>query len=84
VANFTLKGDCDDVAAQLKAKLEADDAQFNAQLSAMFGSATEPQSQPKAAAKPAVNSPTRSANGWGDATSRKKPDGGSKLSRLRT
>jgi hypothetical protein len=79
VANFTIKGDGDDVAAQLKAKLEADDAQFNAQLNAIFGTAPEPKSPPK----PAAISPGPSINGWGDMTSRQKPGGGSMRSRLR-
>jgi hypothetical protein len=77
VANFTIKGGCDEVNAQLKAKLEADDAQFNAQLNAIFGSAPAPQSPPK----PAANSPT---DGWGHSTSRKKPDSSGMRSRLRS
>jgi prephenate dehydrogenase len=80
VANFTIKGDCDEVTAQLKAKLEANDAQFNAQLDAIFKSTPAAKQEPAAAA-PAP--PSNSTSGWGDTTSRKPPNGGSMHSRLR-
>jgi hypothetical protein len=69
VTNFTIKGDSDELAAQLKAKLEANDAQFNAQLDAIFKSApaAKPEPAPAAPAGP-------SASGSGDTASRKPPN----------
>jgi hypothetical protein len=82
VANFIIKGDSDEVTAQLKAKLEANDAQFNAQLNAIFKNAPAPQSPPSPAA-PA--GPSHTTSGWGDTTSRKPPSGGGSMrSRLRS
>jgi hypothetical protein len=78
VANFTIKGDSDELAAQLKAKLEANDAQFNAQLDAIFKSApaAKPEPAPAAPAGP-------SASGSGDTASRKPPNRDPMHSRLR-
>jgi hypothetical protein len=78
VANFTIKGDSDELAAQLKAKLEANDAQFNAQLDAIFkpAPAAKPEPAPAAPVGP-------SANGLGDTTGRKTPNRASMHSRLR-
>ena len=77
MANFTIKGDGDEVAAQLKAKFDADDAQFNAQLDAMFKTTSAPPKQ-----QPAAATPSQSTSGWGDTTSRKPTNGGSMRSRL--
>jgi hypothetical protein len=78
VANFTIKGDSDELAAQLKAKLEANDAQFNAQLDAIFKSApaAKPEPAPAAPAGPP-------ASGSGDIASRKPPNRDPMHSRLR-
>jgi hypothetical protein len=81
VANFTIKGDSDELAAQLKAKLEANDAQFNAQLDAIFKSAPAAKPEPAPAAPVAPAGPP--ASGLSNTTSRKPPNGGSMHSRLR-
>ena len=84
MSNFVIKGKCDDVIAKLKTTLAANDAQFNAKLNAIFQPAPAPKSPPKRAAKPPEKPAAgSSANEWGKATSRKRPDGGSMRSRLR-
>jgi hypothetical protein len=81
VANFTIKGDCDELTAQLKAKLEANDAQFNAQLDAIFKSAPAAKPEPAPAAPAAPAGPP--ASGSGDIASRKPPNRDPMHSRLR-
>jgi len=81
MGNFTVKdnGNFDDMTAKLKAKLDENDRQFNAQLEAMF----KPAAKPKPAPQPAPAEPAgkpRKPKGWGDSTSRK---GGGGFARLR-
>lgn len=78
MSNFTIKGkSCEEATAELKAKLEANDAQFNAQLEALFKPAAQQQSAPAPA------EPSSETTGWANSTGRKRPGDGSMHSRLR-
>lgn len=78
MSNFIIKGkSCDEATAELKAKLEANDAHFNAQLDALFKPAGQQQSAPAPAG------PSQETSGWANSTGRKRPGKGSMHSRLR-
>ena len=84
MANFTIKGDCDEVIAKLKKALEANDAKFNAQVEAIFKRTPKPAGKSAAAPKPASATAADRpyvSGGWGNSTSRKPS--GSMRSRLR-
>ena len=95
MTNFTTKGNFDEVTAQLKKKLDADDAQFNAQLNAIFkpppaakAAGKSEHAKPQAAkpAAPQASKTQASKKEWSSLT--RRPDGsggggGSMRSRLR-
>ena len=79
MGNVTFKGNIDETTARLKAQLDENDRQFNAQLEAMFKPAAKAKPAPQPAPAPAAGKP-RKSGGLGGSTSRKS---GGSFSRLR-
>jgi hypothetical protein len=64
LSNFFIKGDCNEVCAGLKATLDAQDANFKAQLAAAVKLAPPPQRAPVTAPAPKQQAPAVKPSAW--------------------
>ncbi len=86
VPGFSIKGNADEVCAQLKAALEARDARFNACLEALFKPAQNGSEPAPKSIQPAPATPARSSGASHETTGfslSRKADRGLRNSRLR-